>query len=173
MGSEKGWGETKQRVIWQKELDGRDSIVRQTTGLDRSRLFYQNIFILVISRIPMFWHLAAERASLSSLSSSSTFLPFSVFYDICSFHVCIPYSTYSAVPYGGHFIIIIICERERASNNQTKNTHTTSCIITYSTFFHPHSPFPHGRVCFSLSPSPKSRVHLEFEEKKSCPTSKP
>lgn len=31
-------------------------IVRQsqTTGLDRSRLFYQNIFILVISRIPMF-----------------------------------------------------------------------------------------------------------------------
>lgn len=36
------------------DRDGRDSIVRQTTGLDRSRLFYQNIFILVISRIPMF-----------------------------------------------------------------------------------------------------------------------
>lgn len=80
--------------------------------------------------------------------------------------------TYRTVPYGGHFIIIIICVCERASNNQTKHTHTTSCIITYSTFFHPHSPFPHGRVCFHLPPPPKPAFIRNLKEKKIMPNIK-
>lgn len=87
--------------------------------------------------------------------------------------------TYSAVPYGGHFIIIVICGCEREpQNNQTKNTHLPDLhnilyyYLPYSTFLHPHSPFPHGRVCFFLSPSPKTRVRLDFSQKKIMPNIK-
>lgn len=87
--------------------------------------------------------------------------------------------TYSAVPYGGHFIIIIICgcEREPQTTKQNIGTHLPDLhnilyyYLPYSTF-HPHSPFPRGRVCFFLSPSPQTRVHLEFEEKKIMPNIK-
>lgn len=172
MGSKKGWGETKQRVIWQKDLDGRDSIVRQATGLDRSRLFHQNIFILVISRIPMFWHLAAERASLSS-SSSSTFQPFSVFYDICSFRVCILYSNLLCSTIRGpfyYYYYLCVCEREPQTTKQNIPTYLPDLHnILYYHLFHLFSSSLtfSTRPCMPLpSPSPKTRVHLEFEEKK-------
>lgn len=72
-------------------------------------------------------------------------------------------------------LLLLVCEREPQTTEQkipTYLTYTTSCIITYSTSFHPHSPFPHGRVCFFLSPSPQTRVRLEFEEKKIMPNIK-
>lgn len=45
-----------------------------------------------------------------------------------------------------------MCEREPQTTKQnipTYLTYTTSCIITYSTFFHPHSPFS-TRPCMLL-----------------------
>lgn len=87
--------------------------------------------------------------------------------------------TYSAVPYGGHFIIIIIicvCVREPQTTKQkipTYLTYTTSCIITYSTFFILTHLF-HTAVYASIFPAfPKPASIWNLKKKKSCPTSKP
>lgn len=68
-----------------------------------------------------------------------------------------------------------MCEREPQTTKPkipTYLTYTTSCIITYSTFFHPHSPFPHGRVCFHLPRPPKPASVWNLKEKKIMPNIK-
>lgn len=81
--------------------------------------------------------------------------------------------TYSAVPYGGHFIIIIIicvCEREPQTTEQKIPTYLpTQHLVLLPTLFHLFSSsltFSTRPCMLPSSPSPKSRVHLDFSQGK-------